>query len=257
MLVNLFIYILLIFLGLVVSQEIFHRYPRFSLWFFSIASIILFPCWILLIGVADWFLWAKVFSVVTGIILLSLLRTTKLGNTKLCQWSIYFFLVFNILEAIIRDFETGNLANYLNATAGILLIVTLAKINTIHVDTKGKYKDLYWSDMTLAWIVGYTLWNWVFIYLNLGEGAIPQLAVLGSALVIGFLNKERWLQARVFTLGTYFIVFHTYPHLNPFPPLYGYDNPAGFLLSLISVGFMVAYTVFFIRRSTLTKKSHV
>lgn len=251
MVINLVLYTLLLFVGLVVAQEIFHRYPRFSLWFFLVASIILFPCWILLIGVDDWFGWVKVLSIATGIIWLSLLRTTKLGQTKLCQWSVYLFLVVNIFEAVLKDMEAGNIANYLNATAGILLVVTLARINTIHIATKSDHKNLQWGGMTLAWIIGYTLWNWVFVYLNLGESAFLHIAVLGSALLVGFTNKKRWLQARVFTLGTYFIIFHSFPHLTPSPFSSGYNQQAGLLMALIAFGFMLVYTIFFTRRSAL------
>ena len=196
-------YILLLFFGLVITQEIFHRYPRFTLWFFVVASIILFPCWILLIGVADWFAWLKVFSVASGIIILSLFRTTKLGSGKLFQWTILVFLFVNILEAVIKDMTTGGIANYLNVIAGLLLIATLNKINTVHIDARGEYKDLHWSSMTLPWIIGYTIWNWVFVYLNFGfQSSLEHIAVLASALIVGFIDEERWLQARIFTLGT-------------------------------------------------------
>lgn len=218
--------------------------------FFAIASIILFPCWVLLIGVDDWFTWIKVLSIAAGIIVLSLLRTTKWGDAKLCQWVTYLFLVVNILEAVARDAQTGGLANYLNATAGILLIVTLAKVNTIHIDTVGKYKDLYWSGMTLSWIIGYTLWNWVFVYLTFGvQSSMQHIAVLASALSIAFVNKERWLQARVFTLGIFFIMFHSFPHLKNNLPVYWYNEQFGFFISLMAFGFMLAYTIFFIRRT--------
>ncbi|MGE3278294.1 MAG: DUF5692 family protein [Candidatus Altimarinota bacterium] len=237
-----FLSVLVLFLGLFITQELFHRYARFSLWFFIIASIILLPCWVLLIGVDDWFSWLKVLSIAIGIIVLSLFRTTKLGNTKWCRWIVYVFLVVNILEAVLKDIQAGDLANYLNAAAGILLVVTLNKVGTIHIDKK--YKDLYWDSMTFPWIIGYTIWNWVFVYLNFGlESSIQHIAVLGSALVIAFLKKERWLQARVFTLGTYFILIHSYPHFaSQFSPS-AYFEPFGLTAALISFGFMLTYSI--------------
>ena len=151
--------------------------------------------------------------------------------------------------------ETGNAANYFNAAAGLLLIVTLAKIHTIHIHTGDRFRDLEWKGMTLSWIIGYTLWNWVFVYLNLGESSILHIAVLGSALIVGIMHKERWLEARAITLGTYFIIFHSFPHLNPLPDVTGYNNPAGLLMSLIALGFMVVYTIFFVRRKLKTRGS--
>jgi len=60
----------------------------------------------------------------------------------------------------------GGMANYFNAIAGILLIATLDKVDSISV-TKDNYKDVIWNKMTLMWIIGYTIWNWTFVYLNM------------------------------------------------------------------------------------------
>ena len=249
------LYVLLLFVALVVTQEIFHRFPRFTLALFSIASIVLFPCWILLFGVEDWFAWIKVFSIASGIILLSLFRTTRLGTKTLVRWSTYAFLVVNILEAVLKDITTGTGANYLNALAGILLIVTLNKIRTVHIDTSSKHKDLLWGSMTLPWIVGYTIWNWVFVYLNFGfQSSMMHIAVLASALVVVCVDKERWLQARVFTLGTFFIFFHSFPHLSSRLLAAGQNERFGLFVSMISSGFMILYTILHVRRSLLTKR---
>jgi len=198
---------------------------------------------VLLIGVPDWFPWVKVLSIALGIIMLSIFRTTKLGDTKLCRVTVYVFLVVNILEAVSRDAAIGDIANYLNALAGLLLIVSLGKLNTIYINAKDEYKDLHWGDMTLQWIIGYTLWNWVFVYLSFGfESSIQHVAVLGSALVIAFMNRERWLQARVFTLGTYFIVIHSAPHLSNYGLITReYSRNFGLLMASFSFVFMVVY----------------
>lgn len=247
MISTLILYTLLLFVGLVIMEEVFHRYPRFSLAFFSIASLILFPCWVLLIGVEDWFAWIKVFSIASGIIILSLLRTTKLGsNAKLITWTTYAFLAVNIIEATVRDAIVGNTANYLNAVAGFLLIATLEKLRTVHIDKKESYRDLLWSGMTLPWIVGYTLWNWVFIYLNFGfQSSVMHVAVLVSALLVVLRNKDRWLQARAFTLGMYFIFFHSLPHLVPNLTINRSTDQLALFISFIPFGFMVGYTILF------------
>ncbi|MEK7183724.1 MAG: DUF5692 family protein [Patescibacteria group bacterium] len=244
-------YALLLFVGLVLAENIFHRFPRFSLAFFSVTSLILFPCWVLLIGVEDWFGWVKVLSIASGIIVLSLLRTTKLGsNAKLIQWTTYGFLAVNILEATMRDAVVGNIANYLNAVAGFLLIATLEKLRTVHIDKKAGHRDLYWSGMTLPWIIGYTIWNWVFVYLNFGfQSSVAHIAVLGSALLVVFRNKDRWLQARAFTLGMFFILFHSFPHLNPGLLINRSSTQFGLFVSLISFGFMLVYAILYVRRA--------
>ncbi|MFA4887574.1 MAG: DUF5692 family protein [Candidatus Nanoarchaeia archaeon] len=254
---SLFVYTVLLFAGLVIAEELFHRYPRFSLVFFSVASVVLFPCWVLLIGVEDWFAWVKVLSIASGIIILLLLRTTKLGsNAKLIQWTTYSFLAINILEATVRDAVVGNIANYLNAAAGLLLIATLEEIRTIHVDQTGKHRDLHWNGMTLPWIVGYTLWNWTFVYLNFGfQSSVVHMAVLGSALIVVFRGKERWLQARAFTLGMYFVLFHSVPHLIPNLAINRISDQLGLFISVIPFVFMIAYAASFVHRMRLPAPS--
>ncbi len=241
----------LVFVGLVIAQEIFHRRPRFALAVFIVAPIIFYTCWLLLVQSGDWFAWGKVLSIASGAILLSIFRTTKLGRvTKVVQWVTYVFLVVNIFEAVVKDIVAGNSANYMNALAGLLLILTLERIYIIYIDRKGSYKDLYWGGMTLSWIIGYTVWNWVFVYLNFGlQSSMIHLAVLSSALVVVFTDKQRWLQARVFTLGMFFILFHSVPHLDAQLTISGDSGQVGFLIALISSGFMVVYATLFIRRS--------
>ncbi len=201
----------------------------------------LLPYWVLSIAIEEWFIWVKAFSVISGIILLSLFRTTKLGNTKLCQWAIYLFLVINIFEAVAKDLLTGNIINYLNAAVGILLIATLNKIDSIYIDTKEGYRDLHWGSMTVPWIIVYTLWNLIFIYLNFGlQGSLMHISVLASALLVLFIDRERWLQARVFTLGMYFIILHFFPYL---------ISPINNFMSIIALGVIFCCTLFLMRRS--------
>lgn len=241
-----FLSIVLLFVGLFVAQEIFYRFPRCSLAFFSIGSVILFPCWVLLIGVDDWFAWLKVLTIALGIILLSLFRTTRLGNPHLVRWATYGFLVVNILEAVAKDFMTGTVANYVNVLAGLLLVVTLNRMDTIRIRKSSKEKDLRWESLTMAWIIGYTIWNWVFVYVNFGlQSGLVHIAVLGSAFLMALMDKDRWLQARLFTLGTFFMIFHSFPHLGA--QLSGglVDPSFGLGVSLVSAGFMGWYAISF------------
>lgn len=200
---------------------------------------------------ADWFPWLKVLSVEVGILLLLLFRIRGLGKRQWGQWIVYFFLAGNIFEAVFRDVVAGSLANYLNAIAGVLLVLTLEEVRSIHIDAKKRYHDLAWGKMTLAWILGYTLWNWTFIYLNFGPAsALPHVAVLGAALVVAFVCTERWLQARIFTLGTYFVIFHTFPHLNPGGVVVDVQAPFDIYVALLSVATMAVYAVAFYRRQS-------
>lgn len=248
---TLFLSILLLFVGLIVTQEIFYRFPRFSLAFFSIGSAILFPCWVLLIGVDDWFAWLKVLTIALGIILLSLFRTTRWGSPGLVRLATYGFLVVNIVEAVVKDFTTGTFANYVNVLAGLLLVVTLDRMDTIHIRKTSKEKDLRWGSITMAWIIGYTLWNWTFVYLNFGlQSALVHVAVLGSAFAVALFDKDRWLQARLFTLGTFFMIFHSFPHLRTQLSGGVRDETFGLLTALVTAGFMGGYALIHWRKKS-------
>lgn len=248
-----------VFLVLLVSQELFRRYPKFTLYFWLAVPFILYTCWLLLWGESDWFPWMKVFSIEVGIIVLSIYRNTSLGKHKFGQWVIYGLLATNIFEAVFRDVISGGAPNYLNAVAGVLLVLTLEKISSIHIDSKTKHKDLSWRGMTLQWIAGYTIWNWVFVYLNFGvESAIQHFAVLAAAFVVALIDRERWLQARVLTLGTYFIIFHTVPHLNPDKIGQTVNSQFSFYAALVSFVFMFAYAISYSKRQALAadRKKH-
>ncbi|MBI5140003.1 MAG: hypothetical protein HZA94_00960 [Candidatus Vogelbacteria bacterium] len=221
-------------------EEIFRRCPKLTLVTFTVIPILLIPYWESS-GVLGWFPWVKGFSVMAGIVLIVLFRVTSLGRTSFGRWAIYLFLVANILEAVIKDISAGNIANYLNAVAGLLVILTLNRVDTIHLGTDGKYKDVHWDGMSLAWIIGYTIWNWVFIYLNYTLSSIHHLTVLLSALVVAFVDRERWLQTRAITLGTYFILSISIPHSDVGLFSDPYNEGFGLFVSVVALGVMISY----------------
>lgn len=244
------LHIACLFLGLFLTQEFFRRFPKVTLVLFIILPFLLTPYWIEN-GVTGWFLWAKMFSVVAGVVWFSIFRLTSFGETNFAKTGIYLILVINIIEALFKDilggFLDGGVAHYLNAAAGILLIVTLNKINSINTSKK-KYLDVNWDGMTLMWIIGYTIWNWTFVYLNLVQFSAENLAVLGVPLIIAFFDKGRWLQTRAFTLSTYLIFFYSLRHM--YPKVYSYywaNEFYGYCLAEMSLIFMIVYAIVFLR----------
>ncbi|HRY82345.1 MAG TPA: DUF5692 family protein [Candidatus Moranbacteria bacterium] len=242
-------WIFLIFLGLLLSQEIFRRFPKFTLAFFIVLPIILITYLIDNKIRMDWFSLTKIFSVTFAIIWFSIFRLTSFGETKFAKNGIYLILVINIFEAIAKDVLSGGVAHYFNAAAGILSIITLNKINSINT-TKDKNLDVNWEGMTLFWIIGNTIWDWTFIYLNYPSVSAHHIAVLGAPLIIAFFNKGRWLQARVLTLGAY--LFFLFLTLNSkfIPHIYSIswgNKSFGFFLAFSSLVFMIIYTIFFLR----------
>lgn len=168
-----------------------------------------------------WFAWVKVISVLVIIYGFMLIRFTKLGQTKFAVIFPPLLLSLNILEAVIREFEVfatfksmtvepsgavilGGTWNILNGIAGILCIVTITGFVGIRA-SKDKTKDMIWPDMTWMYIIGYTLWNFAYVYNCISTRSMyAGLGILIAALIAEFAFKRgAWLQHRAQTLVVY------------------------------------------------------
>lgn len=169
----------------------------------------------------SWFGWVKVVSALIGVYGFMLIRHTKLGLKK---FAIYFpvtILSLNIAEAVYREFEVfmnykvmvtdasgvvmmGGYWNVLNAIAGIITIVTLTGFVGIKV-SKDKSKDMVWPDMTWMYIVGYTLWNFAYVYNCISTRSMyAGFGILVAAMISEFVFKRGvWLQHRAQILSLY------------------------------------------------------
>ena len=54
---------------------------------------------------------------------------------------------------------------------------------------------------TRRWVIGYTLWNWTFVYLNYPGLMGHHTAVLSAGLIVALYAPLRWSQTRASTLG--------------------------------------------------------
>jgi hypothetical protein len=159
------------------------------------------------------FPWIKVYSVLFCACYGSVLRFTALGNRRSARGAVTVLLGLNILEAATLGIIEGGLANVLNAGAALALIAALPRsahaVRVIEADQR----DLC-LDIPRVWVAGYTVWNWAFVYLNYPQYTGHHTAVLGAALVVGVIDPTRWVQARAYTLGGYFIAVTTFgPYL--------------------------------------------
>lgn len=128
------------------------------------------------------------------------------------------FLIINILEATFTDLLKNKM--YFNFVTGLFLAASVFCLGSIWLsDVTGPYSGLYLTYITqkggvfqlsnikfaasLAWIVAYTLWNWIFVigefspsigYLHLGILASP----IVSCLVLG--DPGYWLLMRANSL---------------------------------------------------------
>jgi hypothetical protein len=166
---------------------------------------------------ADWlrvngfgpFPWIKIYTVLFCACYGSVLRFTPLGERRAARLGITVLLGLNVLEAAALGVLEGGLANVLNAAAALGLIAALPwRAGAVRVVGTGR-RDLH-LDIPRLWVVGYTVWNWAFVYLNYPQYAGHHIAVLGAALVVGVIDPKRWVQARAFTPGGYFIAVTTF-----------------------------------------------
>lgn len=212
-----YFYTLLIFLLLAGSQELFRRSQYVTLACFGILPFVLIGYW-LGTGNTDWFKWVKIFSVIVAVWVLYLCRYTRLGEKRGFLSLIYGILAINILEAVTKDYAGGGIAHICNAVAGAILIVTLpwprfqdSHPAAMEIDRTGPHRDFLYNSISRGWMLCYTLWNLIFIYLNYPDDTAIHIAVLGSALVFGWKRPELWFQARAFTLGTFLFYVFTLP----------------------------------------------
>lgn len=207
----LLIHLVLVLVALIGLNELCRRLKILTVVVFFILPILLIPVW-LNSGIDSWFRWVKLFSVVFAVVWFTFFRFTKLGEKDFVKFIAAAILCINILEAVVQDLLKMQIPNTLNAAAGILSIVTLSGWRGITTDQSCKEKDMVWPEMTMFWIVGYTVWNWVFVYFNFPENAAFHIMVLLACFIPALFKKSLWMQARAFTLAGWMIYFFTFPN---------------------------------------------
>ncbi len=168
-----------------------------------------------------WFGWVKVISALAGVYGFMLIRFTGLGKKKFAAFFPLAILALNIAEAVYREFEVfstykvltvdaagitilGGPWNILNALAGVICIITLTGFVGIRV-SKDKTQDMIWPDMTWLYILGYTVWNFAYVYNCISTRSIYSgFAILLAAVIAeAFFKQGAWLQHRAQILSLY------------------------------------------------------
>lgn len=257
---------LLVLAVLIILNEIFRRYKALTLVFFIAVPLILtFAVWIPNTtgdsSTNTWFHWAKVYSVVIAAIGFTLMRMTKMNDLVVMKLFVPAILVINIIEAVVRDFEfyasTLNVWHVLNGVAGIFCLLAISGWKGISSEKDDK-QDLLWTDMTVYWIIAYSIWNlsyvWFCIPIHSGYAFTHLLAAFIPAF---FIKKGTWIQARAYTLAAWMIYLFTFTSF--------IDNPQNLfqmpenstiklifgILSITSNGAFFAYHVY--RKIKLSK----
>lgn len=222
---------------------------------------------------ANWFQWAKTYSALTGCIIFMGIRFSKKIQGK--KW--YYILpaailALNILEAVVREFQVsgmhevidgmtyiGGSWNILNATAGILSILTISGWFGIIVSTD-KQKDMIWPDMLWFWIIAYDLWNFAYLYNCVTDRALYGGAALLLSCTIPafFIKKGAWLQHRAQTLGIWMMVVMSVPNFftkGRFAVVSTHNPNAYMFVSVIALAANAAVAIYQIRTIVKTKRN--
>lgn len=218
-----------------------------------------------------WFGWVKVVSALIGVYGFLLIRFTKLGEKKFAAYFPAAILSINIAEAVYREFQVyatyktltvdeggilvlGGTWNILNALAGILTIVTLTGFVGIRV-SKDRTRDMIWPDMTWMYVIGYTLWNFAYVYNCISARSLyAGFGILIAAIIAEYAFKRgAWLQHRAQILSLYamFSLSVDFQAASYFKVLPTYTERALMALSVTSFVFnlgVFAYMLYTVRK---------
>ncbi len=222
-----------------------------------------------------WFAWVKVVSALAGVYGFLLIRFTNLGKRKFAYYFPLAIMTLNISEAVYRELEVfasfktlsldaggvmvlGGHWNILNALAGILCIVTLTGFVGIKV-SKDRSKDMIWPDMTWMYIVGYTIWNFTYVYNCISNRSMyAGVGILGAALFAELVFKRgAWFQHRAQTLSVYVMFslsfdFLLWPAMNIAPT---YSVSALSALGIASFGLNLIFFIIMIMTMVKYKRN--
>lgn len=234
---------------LLLAQETLRRSSRWFVWgLFLVLPILLTPYWIRTneLGVFPWF---KFYTVFFCVCWGTLLRFSVLGDCSWARSTISLLLAVNILEAVVLDLVGDGPAHALNAATGLLLIATLPYgKNSARIDSANRYRDMLYGT-SLRWVIGYTLWNWTFVYLNYPSLTGHHTAVLAAGLIVTLHDPGRWAQTRASTLGVNLLGSATFfnPMIAWMDTSSWFDEHLGVVSACIGLAFMTTFAVLLCR----------
>lgn len=284
----------LVLIGLFLFNEFSRRSKIGAFISFIVLPVFLSILWFTVLKdttYTDWFHLAKVYSATAGCIGFWFIRhyekkdkVTGEVKWRLCEKkSALIFppliLAINILEAVIRDIQIGNLGlnkelfegqimmsgswNYMNAIAGILNIITITGWFGIIIrkeTEKDKSKDMLWPDMMWFWIIAYDLWNFAYTYNCLpGHSWYCGLALLLAPTLCAFtLGKGAWLQHRAHTLAIWCMFAQTFPNFQDqgkYMVMSTYNPNIYLTVSFLALIANVAVFIYMIYKVKVTKRN--
>ena len=275
-------YSILMWVGVLAALILINELARINKWFalaifLVLPAILPFTVWKNTAGpdssVGTWFHWAKVYSALAGCLGFLAIRNIKsLSKNKYALLFPPFILSLNILEAVIRDFQSfranglvngvmtiGGPWNIMNGIAGLINIITITGWMGIFIG-KDKKKDMLWPDMLWFWIIAYDLWNFAYVYNCVSDHAF----YAGAALLVSctipafFIKKGAWLQHRAQTLGIWMMFVMTFPSFvdTSMFAVKSSNNPVAlFVVSALALAANIGVLVYEIYKVAKTKRN--
>lgn len=230
---------------LLLAQEVFRRANPWATWsVFLLAPLVLMPYW-LQINNLGIFPWLKGYSVFFCVCWVTALRFTNLGKKAWARSTIALLLAVNIFEAVAVDLYGHGWAHFLNAAAGLLLIATCVYgPDATRIDSANSPQDMLYCT-SRSWVIGYTIWNWTFVYLNYPFLTGYQTAVLAAALIVAMVAPHRWTQTRASTLGINLLFSATYlgPMISWLDTTRWVDERVGIVAAGIGLAFVLGHAI--------------
>ena len=241
---------LLVFLGLILTNEIARRSKKGGIFFFLVLPGVLTVYFIAVaVGASmgaqwalnnptylymnSWFHYAKLYAATIGCIGFMMLKYQwGIGKKDWFKPFPFVIVAINILIAVGSDFESaikgalsvdgwwlssenvwlyGGWWNWLNGIAGLLNIFCMTGWWGIY--SSKKKDDMLWPDMIWLYILAYDIWNFQYTYLNLPTHSwYCGVALLLAPTVAACLwNKGGWIQNRANTLAIWCMFAQVFP----------------------------------------------
>ena len=241
---------LLVFRGLILTNEIARRSKKGGIFFFLVLPGVLTVYFIAVaVGASmgaqwalnnptylymnSWFHYAKLYAATIGCIGFMMLKYQwGIGRKEWFKPFPFVIVAINILIAVGSDFESaikgamsvdgwwlssenvwlyGGWWNWLNGIAGLLNIFCMT--GWWGISSSKKKDDMLWPDMIWLYILAYDIWNFQYTYLNLPTHSwYCGVALLLAPTVAACLwNKGGWIQNRANTLAIWCMFAQVFP----------------------------------------------
>ena len=241
---------LLVFLGLILCNEIARRTKAGGVFFFFVLPVVLTVYFVAIaVGAANgsewalnnqthvdmdgWFHYAKLYAATIGCIGFMMIKYGwGIGKKDWFKPFPFIIVAINILIAVGSDFESairganaaggwwfsnegvwlnGGWWNWVNGIAGIINIFCMTGWWGIY--RSKKKDDMLWPDMTWQFIVAYDIWNFAYTYNNLPTHSwyCGVALLLAPTFAAALWNKGGWIQNRANTLAIWCMFAQVFP----------------------------------------------